>query len=307
MNAQATISHDFASRMICASVNSLSPFVVALDANAPATNESDDPTKFVRQHYLDFLDREPDASGQSFWVGTITSCGTTQQCIDVKRINASGAFFLSIEFQQEGCLVERTYKTAFGDDTGTSTLNSNHQMAVPIVRFGQFMTDTAEVGQGVVVNQGNWQQQLDANKDAFMLDFVQRQDFVDAYPGTMTPSEFVNKLFANSGVTPTANQLATAIGRFGGAANSADATARARALRDVAENATLVSNEMNRAFVLMQYFGYLRRSPNEGPDTDYTGYDFWLTKLNQFNGDYVKAEMVKAFITSREYRQRFGP
>jgi len=63
----------------------------------------------------------------------------------------------------------------------------------------------------------------------------------------------------------------------------------------------------NRAFVLMQYFGYLRRNPNDPQDSDYTGYDFWLTKLNQFNGNFVNAEMVKAFISSGEYRQRFGP
>ncbi len=37
----------------------------------------------------------------------------------------------------------------------------------------------------------------------------------------------------------------------------------------------------------------------------FSGYDFWLRKLNQFNGDYVKAELVKAFITSDEYRKRF--
>jgi len=93
---------------------------------------------------------------------------------------------------------------------------------------------------------------------------------------------------------------------FGGATNTADIAARARALRRVAENSTLNIQEFNRAFVLMQYFGYLRRDPNSGPDTDYTGYDFWLTKLNQFNGNFVSAEMVKAFITSTEYRQRFG-
>ena len=57
----------------------------------------------------------------------------------------------------------------------------------------------------------------------------------------------------------------------------------------------------------MQFFGYLRRNPNDPQDTDYTGYEFWLTKLNQFNGNFVNAEMVKAFITSAEYRQRFGP
>jgi hypothetical protein len=75
----------------------------------------------------------------------------------------------------------------------------------------------------------------------------------------------------------------------------------------VAENPTLIQQEKNRGFVLMQYFGYLRRNPNEGQDIDYTGYDFWLRKLNQFNGNSVDAEMVKAFISSGEYRQRFAP
>jgi hypothetical protein len=78
-------------------------------------------------------------------------------------------------------------------------------------------------------------------------------------------------------------------------------------VRQAAENANLYNAEFNRAFVLMQYLGYVRRNPNEAPDTDYTGYDFWLTKLNQFNGDFIQAEMVKAFITSNEYRRRFGP
>ncbi len=48
----------------------------------------------------------------------------------------------------------------------------------------------------------------------------------------------------------------------------------------------------------MQYFGYLRRNPDDQPDADYAGFEFWLTKLNQFNGNFVQAEMVKAFIIS---------
>src|SRR5207244_5556146 len=82
---------------------------------------------------------------------------------------------------------------------------------------------------------------------------------------------------------------------------------RASVLRKVVENQTLAQQEFNRAFVLMQYFGYLRRNPNDAPDSDFSGYSFWLTKLNAFNGDFAKAEMVKAFITSAEYRKRFGP
>ena len=56
----------------------------------------------------------------------------------------------------------------------------------------------------------------------------------------------------------------------------------------------------------MQFFGYLRRDPDAAPDRDFAGYDFWLSKLEQFGGNYVAAEMVKAFITSGEYRGRFG-
>jgi len=66
------------------------------------------------------------------------------------------------------------------------------------------------------------------------------------------------------------------------------------------------NNEKNRAFVLMQYFGYLRRNPDDPQDTDFRGWEFWLNKLNQFNGNFIDAEMVKAFITSGEYCDRFG-
>jgi hypothetical protein len=78
-------------------------------------------------------------------------------------------------------------------------------------------------------------------------------------------------------------------------------------LRAIAENPKLAQAEFNRAFVLMQYFGYLRRNPNDAPDGNFVGYDFWLDKLNSFNGDFNRAEMVKAFLSSAEYRRRFGP
>ena len=66
------------------------------------------------------------------------------------------------------------------------------------------------------------------------------------------------------------------------------------------------SRNSNKAFVLIQYFGYLRRNPNDLPDLSFVGYAFWSDKLNQFNGNFVDAQMVKAFINSGEYRQRFG-
>ena len=148
---------------------------------------------------------------------------------------------------------------------------------------------------------------MENNKQAFALDFVQRSRFTSAFATTLTPAQFVDALFTNAGVTPSASDRQAAINEFGSATNTSDVAARGRALRDVAENSLLQQQEFNRAFVLMQFFGYLRRNPNDPQDTDYTGYEFWLNKLNQFNGNFVAAEMVKAFITSIEYRQRFGP
>jgi hypothetical protein len=81
---------------------------------------------------------------------------------------------------------------------------------------------------------------------------------------------------------------------------------RATVLLDVAADATFRQKEHNAAFVMMQYFGYLRRDANAAPDSDLSGYNFWLNKLNQFGGNYIDAEMIKAFITSIEYRQRFA-
>jgi hypothetical protein len=82
---------------------------------------------------------------------------------------------------------------------------------------------------------------------------------------------------------------------------------RASVLLHVAENQEFKRKVFNEAFVLIEYFGYLRRNPNDAPDSNLNGFNFWLAKLNQFNGNFVNAEMVKAFISSGEYRQRFGP
>jgi hypothetical protein len=148
---------------------------------------------------------------------------------------------------------------------------------------------------------------LESNKQAFFAEFVQRARFVTALPTSTTPAQFVDTLNQNAGNVLSPSERTAAISLFGSAGDTSNNTARVQALRQVAEDQDLETAEFNRAFVLMEYLGYLRRNPNDPQDTDHTGYDFWLTKLNQFNGNYINAEMVKAFIISIEYRQRFGP
>jgi uncharacterized delta-60 repeat protein len=263
---------------------------------APSTaNPADDTAFYVRQHYRDFLGRDPDPSGLQFWTNNIESCGTDQQCRAVKRVDTSAAFFLSIEFQNTGYLVYRLYKAAF---------NTGERLP-----FRTFLADTQEIGQGVVVGSDGWEQKLEANKQVFLDEFVARPQFTAQYPQTLTPAQFVDALNAFTGdpQNPTAGGSLTQAERDQLVADlTSGAKSRAQVLRAVAENQVFQQRQSNKAFVYMQYVGYLRRGPSDAPDANFDGYNFWLSKLNQFSGNYVQAEMVKAFITSAEYRQRFG-
>jgi hypothetical protein len=171
--------------------------------------------------------------------------------------------------------------------------------------MGEFLPDTQQIGQGVRVNVGDWETQLEANKQAFALEFVQRPRFLGLYPLLMTPAQFVDKLNQNAGGVLTQAERDQLVAQLSSATDPT--SGRAAALRQVSENPLLRQRETSHAFVPMQYYGYLRRDPDDAPEPgrNFAGWKFWLDKLNEFNGDFVRAEMVKAFITSAEYRQRF--
>jgi len=250
----------------------------------PAPNPIDNTQTFVTQHYRDFLNREPDSNGLQFWINNIDSCGSDSACREVKRIDTSAAYFLSIEFQETGYLVHRFYRASFGRR--------------PL--FNEFLADTQTIGNGVVVNAPGWEQLLESNKQAFANAWVSRPAFTALYNGTSN-AQYVDMLIANTGVTFIPGDRDALV-----AALNNQSQTRAQVLRLVAEYSAFYRAEYNGAFVEMQYFGYLRRNPQDPPDNNLNGYNFWLNKLNQFNGDFRRAEMVKAFLVSGEYRQRFG-
>jgi len=280
--------------------------VVSQNTSTGAQNPVDDAQTFAFVHYYDFLNREADSAGLAFWTSEIASCGSNAACIDNKRTNVSQAFFFSIEFQQTGYLVFRFYKSTFADSV-------TRPRGMP--RMNEFLNDTRKVGEGVIVGQGNWAAQLAQNQQDFALAWVQRSEFLSAFPTSMTPQAFVDKLFLQSEVTPTTAERNAAIAAFG----AGDTPGRAAALRSVADAGSVYNKQFNPAFVLMQYIGYLRRNPNDAPDTNYGGFDFWLGKMNSFSvaGEDVRneevarrrvqrAEMVRAFLLATEYRGRFG-
>ncbi|HEV7892031.1 MAG TPA: hypothetical protein VGP08_15405 [Pyrinomonadaceae bacterium] len=272
------------------------------DATEPPTNPVDDPLTFVGTHYHDFLYRQADATGEDFWTQRIESCGANAQCLAGRRADVSAAFFLSIEFQQTGFLVIRAHKAAFGDHKSTP-------------RYDIFLRDQAQVGEGVVVGQGDWEQRLAANRRKYLEGFVALPEFVAQFPQGMAAADYADKLFSNARVVATQGERAAAVAAYG----AGDTAGRAAALMSVVESGPVYNAFYNPSFVLMQYYGYLRRNPDDAPDNNFIGYDFWLSKLDQFTrpgedardeavafGRVRCAEMVKAFIESGEYRRRFA-
>ena len=255
---------------------------------------------FVRQHYRDFLGREPDEAGLDFWTFEVARCVADAGCLDDRRVSVLAAFFISIEFQQTGYLVHRFHAASFPGS---------------LPRFQPFLADLRRVADGVVVGAPGWEQQLAANKQAFALEWVRRPEFVGQLPTSLTGEQFVDALFANAAVAPSADERAAALAAFGAGGEQG----RAAALHSVADTGSVYNRHFNPAFVLMQYFGYLRRNPDDAPNTDFSGYQFWLDKLNAHSlpgedvrqdgvalGRVRRAEMVRSFLISGEYRGRFG-
>ena len=257
------------------------------DVVEPAGNAIDDSSNFVEQLYRDFLNRPSDTAGKAFWVENIEKCNdpakrpagmTVAQCKQLYRVRTAGAFFLSIEFQVTGGTAYLTNKVSYGS----------------LPTFTRFEHDALQLGQGYVFGAPGAEALLEANKVSYFNDYVSRTEFMNTYGG-VSNQQYVDTLVQNTGVSFTLdekNQLVNGL-------NNSTET-RATVLRKIVEKPAFGAAEFNSMFVLMEYFGFLRRNP------DQTGFNFWLNKLNQFNGDYIAAEMVKAFIESSEYRQRFG-
>ena len=218
-----------------------------------------------------------------------------EACIDRQRETTSAAFFLSPEFQYTGYFVYRIYKGALGRAPYLS----------------EFTADQAFVGSNIV-NSTTGQlsgAQINQNKAAFANQFAQRAEFLAIYSG-LTNTQFVDRLFQTTGVTPTASDRQALIDQL-----NANPSQRGDVLFKVVDGINVISEgnqqfltaygqafynqQFNSAFVQMEYFGYMRRDP------DNAGFVFWLGKLNTF-GNYIDAQMVRSFVVSPEYRSRFG-
>jgi hypothetical protein len=244
------------------------------DDFTPATsNPIDDIPFFVTQQYIDFLGRLPDQIGFQNWVNTLNGCPNggfgENNNPDCDRVHVSAGFFQSAEFQGRGYFAYRFYEVAL-DRRPT---------------YAEFVPDMAIVG-------GPQSPESEVlSKATYTEAWTQRSAFKALYDAKSN-SEYVNLLEANAEVTVSNKQALI------DALNGGQMT-RGEVLRNIVESQAVGDKFFNRAFVAMQYFGYLRRDP------DTVGFQNWVNTLNADPSNF--RHMIFGFLFSTEYRQRFGP
>ena len=243
---------------------------ITSDDNQLATkNPIDDQAFFIRMQYIDFLGRVAEPSGFNFWMNRMNNCPPGDIC---DRTDTSKRFFESDEFQARGFYVYRLYDGVLG------RLPHYTEFVPEVARLNGFQTP----------------QEQQQSRDAYLSDFVSRQEFKSLYDQFVTADAFVNALCQKAGITPASKQ--TLIDNLQNGVKD-----RAHTVEDfilTPEMSAVGSKFYDRGFIAMQYFSYLRRDP------DQAGFQFWQQKMNDTNHDY--RFMVSGFINSDEYRFRFA-
>lgn len=239
---------------------------------AGGTNPIDNSPFFVRQHYLDFLSREPEQAGFDAWLGVLNNCSDVNNNPVCDRNTVSSAFFRSQEFQLKGFFVFKFYRVTLGR-----------------------LPTYAEISRDMRLVTGQTAQEVFAKRDEFTRAWLDRQDFRERFE-RLNNNDFLDRFLRNVGIdnlsgSVTRETLFNDLVTF--------RKTRTEVMRAVIEHPDVDAAEFNGAFVAMQYYGYLRRTPETN------GYNQWLNYLNANPTDF--RTMVNGFMNSVEYRLRFGP
>ncbi|HUQ31150.1 MAG TPA: tandem-95 repeat protein, partial [Pyrinomonadaceae bacterium] len=237
-----------------------------LTDNGTEPNPIDNDSFFIRQLYIDFLGREPEPGAINNWLGILNHCAIPTDC---DRNAVAQGFVRSTEFQERGYFVYRFYTASLG--------------RIPL--YSEFIPDTAKVSGFLSTSD------LEANKVAYIAEFMNRPEFKNLYDVTLNnPAAYVDKLLATA-VLPNHPRRAEWIN---GLTNNT--LTRAQVLRQFVESTEVFTKYVNEAFIVMNYFGFLRRNPD-------AAFQAWIQIFNKSNDD---KGIINGFVNSAEYRHRFG-
>jgi hypothetical protein len=162
-------------------------------------------------------------------------------------------------------------------------------------RYSEFLPDIKAISPGIIIAMPEGQAKLEERIRHFAESWVERADFRARYKDTGAEA-YIDALTSNAGVTLDAAERADMIDKL-----KRGAMTRAEVLLDIVNNEAFVEKENTRSLVLLHYFGYFQRNPDDPPDNDLTGFNFWIKEVEK-TGEPPR--LSRAFTASIEYKEK---
>jgi hypothetical protein len=240
------------------------------------SNPVDDYHFFLTQHFADLLGRQPDQETFEKLSAQFSQCGSRADCLRARRLDVATALLTQNELPTTGLFLHALYSVGLGRRP----------------HLTEYESDRKEIR--------NYNGGIEEARLALVKAFVQRTEFDKKYPKTLNKAEFVDRILSSvsqSTDLDLKNQREALIGLSDGTN-----AGRAAILAAISGQSNVLDSQYNQAFVLVQYFGYLRRDPDD------SGFNFWVNVLKSkpLRDPDSARSMICAFLTSTEYQNRFG-
>jgi hypothetical protein len=268
---------------------------------------------FIQQQYIDFLKRFPEAGADGvygtsddpmiFYLNIFNGCSPTDdECKRYIRGVVSTNFFRSPEFQRKGNYVMYLYMVSIGQRpvTAAELPTKNDPTLNDRPSYSEFMTDLASIS-----TPNDDPALTEQKKNDLANNWMTRPQIQSIYGG-LTNAQFVQKLIDVSGVTPANQNWVADL--------NAGTKTRAQVMRLFAESPEVDAKFNKQSFVTMEYFGYLRRKPEDchdqanwgGSDPSQCGFLFHNHRFTLSPDEaFIQNIIVRGFIESPEYINRF--
>jgi hypothetical protein len=240
------------------------------------SNPVDDYRFFLAQHFADLLGRQPDQETFEKLSAQFSQCGLRADCLRARRLDVATTLLTQNELPTSGLFLHALYSVGLGRRP----------------HLTEYESDRKEIR--------NYNGGIEDARLALVQAFVGRTEFEKKYPKTLNKTEFVDQILS-AVLQGTDLDLKNQREAFLAISDGTSA-GRAAVLAAISAQSNVLDSQYNQAFVLAQYFGYLRRDPDD------SGFNFWVNVLKSkpLRDPDSARSMVCAFLTSTEYQNRFG-
>ncbi len=164
-------------------------------------------------------------------------------------------------------------------------------------RYAEVVADARVLGRGIMASLPEDQSTLESQLRQFASSWVDRARYQSRYHA-MTNDRYVNSLTTNAKIKLAPEERAGLIARLNEGQMS-----RAELLWALVDRREFIEREETRSLVLLHYFGYFHRNPDDPPDNNLNGFNFWVNEVEK-TGELGR--LGRAFLASGEYEHLGG-